>query len=103
MASDNSRTESAQPLAPVDIIESSRIVTETASDAIITINENSRIIFVNRGAVNIFGYSIEEMLGAELTMLMPEYLRHLHRGGLQNYLETGKKYLLGGRRTARTS
>ena len=93
MASDNSRTESAQPLAPVDIIESSRIVTETASDAIITINENSRIIFVNRGAVNIFGYSIEEMLGAELTMLMPEYLRHLHRGGLQNYLETGKIHI----------
>ena len=93
MASDNSRTESAQPLAPVDIIESSRIVTETASDAIITINENSRIIFVNRGAVNIFGYSIEEMLGAELIMLMPEYLRHLHRGGLQNYLETGTKHI----------
>src|SRR6266508_3195682 len=33
------------------------------------------------------------MLGAELTMLMPEYLRHHHRGGLQNYLETGKIHI----------
>jgi PAS domain S-box-containing protein len=93
MAMDNSLTESARPLASEDIVESSRIVTETASDAIITINQNSRIIFVNRGAVNIFGYSIEEMLGGELTMLMPEYLRHLHRSGLKNYLETGKKHI----------
>ncbi len=93
MASDNSLTEPAQPLASEDIVETSRIVTETASDAIITINENSRIIFVNRGAVNIFGYSIEEMLGGELTMLMPEYLRHLHRAGLTNYLETGTKHV----------
>ena len=93
MAIDNSLTESAQPLASEDIVESSRIITETASDAIITINENSRIIFVNRGAVNIFGYSIEEMLGAELTLLMPEYLRHLHRAGLKNHLETGGKHI----------
>lgn len=93
MANDNSLSESAQPLAPEDIVETSRIVTETASDAIITINENSIIIFVNRGAANIFGYSIEEMLGGELTMLMPEYLRHLHRTGLTNYLETGNKHL----------
>ena len=31
----------------------------------------------------------EEMLGAKLTILMPEYLRHLHRAGLKNYVETG--------------
>ena len=36
---------------------------------------------------------MEEMLGAELTMLMPEYLRHLYRTGLKNYLETGKKHI----------
>jgi PAS domain S-box-containing protein len=92
MAIDNSLTGPAQPLAPEDIVESSRIITETASDAIITINENGRIIFVNRGAANIFGYSIEEMLGAEPTMLMPEYLRHLHGAGLKNYVETGKRH-----------
>jgi len=95
MASDNSPTDLSPPLeTPLqDILESSRIITETASDAIITINENSRILFVNHAAVSIFGYPMEEMVGADLTMLMPEYLRHLHRAGLMNYLDTGNKHI----------
>jgi PAS domain S-box-containing protein len=76
-----------------DIVDSSRVIAETASDAIITINERSQILFVNRATTHIFGYPIEELLGAELTMLMPEYLRHVHRSGLKNYLETGKKHV----------
>ena len=74
-------------------IESSPIIAQTASDAIITINEDSRILFVNHAAVKIFGYSTEEMLGAELTMLMPEYLRHVHRAGLKRFLDTGEKHI----------
>ncbi len=76
-----------------DIVENSRIIAETASDAIITIDENSTILFVNRAAVKIFGHSMEEMIGSELTMLMPEYLRHLHRAGVTNYVATGKKHI----------
>ncbi len=70
-----------------------RTLAETASDAIITIDEKSRIIFVNPAAETVFGYSISEMLGADLTMLMPEYLRHLHRDGFARYVETGKRHL----------
>ncbi|MDQ6652587.1 MAG: GAF domain-containing protein [Acidobacteriota bacterium] len=96
MAHDNPLTESGDSLnvsGLSDLVESSRIIAETASDAIITIDENSTILFVNHAAVNIFGYSPEEMLGAELTMLMPEYLRHLHRAGLKQYLETDNKHI----------
>lgn len=80
-------------LAFQDIVDSSRVVAETASDAIITIDEHSRMLFVNRAATKIFGYALEEMLGAELTMLMPEYLRHVHRAGLKSYVETGNKHI----------
>ncbi len=95
MAGDNSST---QPTADVGVashhaIESSRIIAETASDAIITIDTNSTILFVNRATESIFGYSIEELVGANLTVLMPDYLRHLHRHGLQNYIDTGKKHI----------
>jgi PAS domain S-box-containing protein len=76
-----------------DIVESSRVIVETASDAIITINEESIILFVNRATSNIFGYAAEELIGSELTMLMPEYLRHLHRVGLDHYLATGQKHI----------
>ncbi|MEP6903828.1 MAG: PAS domain S-box protein, partial [Actinomycetota bacterium] len=73
--------------------EQYRIVAETASDAIISIDEKSTILFINRAATRIFGYAIEQMLGQNLTMLMPEYLREVHKVGQQRYLKTGKKHL----------
>ena len=70
-----------------------RTLAETASDAIITIDADSHIVLVNQAAERIFGYTTSEMLGKELTMLMPEYLRHLHRAGLSRYRETGKRHI----------
>src|SRR5687768_7302923 len=95
MADDNSSPRAAGDarVTSKHVIESSRIIAETASDAIITIDTSSTILFVNRAAENIFGYSTGEMIGASLTMLMPDYLRHLHRQGLQNYIDTGRKHI----------
>ena len=95
MADDNSSTRAAGNASVTSdhVIESSRIIAETASDAIITIDTSSTILFVNRAAEKIFGYSTGEMIGASLTMLMPDYLRHLHRQGLQNYIDTGRKHI----------
>jgi PAS domain S-box-containing protein len=76
-----------------DIVESSRVIAETASDAIITIDEESTILFVNRATSNIFGYTAAELVGSELTMLMPECFRHLHRAGLRNYVTDGQKHI----------
>lgn len=72
--------------------DSNLIIARTASDAIITIDEESTILFVNSAAERIFGYTSEEMLGRQLTLLMPEYLRHLHQAGIRRYVETGKKH-----------
>jgi PAS domain S-box-containing protein len=71
----------------------SRIVVETVADAIITIDAASTIMFVNPAAERIFGYAAEELLGAHMTMLMPDYLRHLHEAGMQRYVETGVKHI----------
>lgn len=70
-----------------------RTLAETASDAIITIDDGGFIVFVNPAVEKVFGYPPEQMLGEDLTMLMPEYLRHLHRAGLNRYQETGKKHI----------
>ncbi len=70
-----------------------RTLAETASDAIITIDEHSTIVFVNPAAETVFGHPVADMIGEELTLLMPEYLRHLHRGGFNRYLETGHRHL----------
>jgi PAS domain S-box-containing protein len=75
------------------IAESSRIIAETASDAIITIDRDSIIQFVNRAAERTFGYTRDEMLGHSLTMLMPDYLRHVHEAGIRRYVETGQRHI----------
>jgi PAS domain S-box-containing protein len=70
-----------------------RLLAETASDAIISINEKSVILFINRAAERIFGFKTEEMIGQPLSLLMPEYLRHVHQAGLERYMKTGKRHL----------
>lgn len=55
-----------------------RIVMEAATEAIITIDEESRIVFINQAAEKLFGYSVAEMIGQPLMMLMPEALRSAH-------------------------
>jgi PAS domain S-box-containing protein len=69
-----------------------RTLTEAASDAIITIDTSSKIVLVNPAAEQIFGYTMAEMIGQDLTMLMPECFRQLHRAGLDRHLKTGRRH-----------
>src|SRR5271169_5539675 len=46
-----------------------RVIMETMSDAVIAIDQHSRILFANPATKNIFGYADNEVLGVELTML----------------------------------
>lgn len=52
-----------------------RTVAETASDAIVIVDEFSTILFANRAVEKVFGYSKEQLIGSDLRNLMPEYLR----------------------------
>ncbi|HEY0003356.1 MAG TPA: PAS domain S-box protein [Pyrinomonadaceae bacterium] len=76
--------------------EQFRAVAETALDSIITIDEESAILFANQSTQKIFGHALEELLGQPLTMLMPDYLRHLHEIGIKRYIETGEKHIHWG-------
>lgn len=68
-----------------------RIVTESASDAILTIDQENTILFANSAAEKIFGYTVDELLGNKLFMLIPEHLRSAHTAGMKRYKETGKR------------
>ncbi|MEA2713544.1 MAG: two-component system, cell cycle sensor histidine kinase and response regulator CckA [Gemmatimonadales bacterium] len=70
-----------------------RVIAEAASDAMITIDAESRILVVNPAVERIFGYPPHQLTGQALTMLMPEYLRHVHKVALGRYLETGTRHL----------
>jgi diguanylate cyclase (GGDEF)-like protein/PAS domain S-box-containing protein len=68
-----------------------RVVTESASDAIITIDRNQTILFTNAAAEKIFGYAPDELIGKKLSVLIPERLRAAHAAGMQRYEETGRR------------
>ena len=70
-----------------------RVIAEAASDAIVTIDSTSSILVVNPAIHRIFGYRPDELVGQSLTILMPEYLRHLHQAGFKRYLDTGVRHL----------
>ncbi|MBF0195971.1 MAG: PAS domain S-box protein [Magnetococcales bacterium] len=72
-----------------------RSVTDSTVDAIISADENGKIIFWNKGAQNIFGYSVEEIVGKAVTKLMPKYLRKKHLVGFERYLTSGESRFKG--------
>ncbi len=55
-----------------------RSVVQTASDAIISVNDHDHVVFWNRAAEKIFGYTADEVIGREAVMLLPESLRSLY-------------------------
>ena len=73
--------------------ESYRIVSESASDAIITIDEDSRIVFVNAAVEKVFGYLPEEMVGQHLSVIVPVRLREAHSAGMRRYMQTSQKHI----------
>ncbi len=73
-----------------------RIITSTARDAIIMIDEDGRILFWNPAAEKIFGYAEEEMLGTELhSILVPESYREKYQKGMAKFRETGAGTAVG--------
>ncbi len=70
-----------------------RVVVETASDAVVSIDHRGDILLANHATTRTFGYEPSELIGQPLTILMPEYLRDLHRAGLKRYQETGHRHI----------
>jgi len=51
---------------------------ESASQAILSMDKNGRIVLANPKALEMFGYAREELLGREIEMLLPEAKHHSH-------------------------
>src|SRR5215469_12345786 len=70
-----------------------RLVIETASDAVICIDETSGILLANPATIRVFAYEPAELIGKPLTVLMPEFMRKLHEDGFRRYKVTGQRHI----------
>jgi PAS domain S-box-containing protein len=70
-------------------------VLESAVDAIITIDEKGGIESANQATEKLFGYAIDEIIGQNVKMLMPQPYQREHDGYLHRYKETGEKHIIG--------
>ncbi|MCK5353962.1 MAG: PAS domain S-box protein [Methyloprofundus sp.] len=64
-------------------------------DALFTIDEKGKIVRANSAVQTMFGYHEEELIGQNITLLMPEPHRSLHNQYIQNYLNSGEKKIIG--------
>lgn len=67
---------------------------ETFVDAIISANQEGRIVYCNPAAKKMFGYQ-EEIIGCDITVLMPERYRIKYQIGMTKYINTGLTRIMG--------
>ncbi len=72
-----------------------RSIVDNIIDGIVTIDASGVILSVNAAAARIFGHEELEMIGRNVSMLMPEPHRSGHDRYLANYLTTGIPKFMG--------
>lgn len=72
-----------------------QVIFDTASDAIITIDEHGIIQAQNRAAHNMFGISDQDAIGRNVSIIIPYPHREHHDRYLENYRRTGVKHVIG--------
>jgi PAS domain S-box-containing protein len=70
-------------------------IVDNAIDAIISISTKGNIRNINLATERLFGYSRDELVGRNVSMLMPEPFSSEHNSYIQNFLRTGKAKIIG--------
>jgi PAS domain S-box-containing protein len=70
-------------------------IIDTTGDGIIVIDVEGRIEAFNRGAERLFGYPESEVLGRNVSVLMPSPYHEEHDSYLQRFLATGDARVIG--------
>jgi len=76
-----------------------RTVLDTAVDPIITIDESGVVVSFNKAAEATFGWRDHQVVGHNVSILMPEPYRSSHDAYVRRYLETRVPHVIGLGRT----
>lgn len=78
-------------------------VIDTVPDAMVMIDHEGNIVSFSLGAEKMFGFREDEIVGENVSRLMPSPDRESHDGYIHHYLDTGEKHIIGlGRETCAT-
>jgi len=72
-----------------------RSILDTVPDAMIVIDESAHVQSFSMAAERLFGYAAGEVLGRNISMLMPSPYREAHDGYIRRYLTTGERRIIG--------
>ena len=72
-----------------------RSILATVPDAMIVIDERGTMISFSSAAERLFGFAEAEVVGQNVSMLMPSPDRERHDGYLERYLRTGEAHIIG--------
>jgi two-component system sensor kinase FixL len=75
-----------------------RSILETVPDAMIVIDEVGTVTSYSAAAERLFGHAQADVIGANVSMLMPGAERDRHNGYLGRYLATGETHIIGNPR-----
>src|SRR5690349_6823818 len=76
-------------------VEEFQAIMDAAVDGVVLVDHRGHIQAFNRAAERLFGYSAAEVLGANISILMPEPDRSAHDGYIARYLETRVPHIIG--------
>jgi PAS domain S-box-containing protein len=91
--SDDRRIATDELVSVVRDAEFFRSLVENGSDAIVSIDRDSTILFANESVERVLGYDPEELIGEKLTVLMPDRFHGRHFGAVDRYLDTDERQL----------
>ncbi|WP_207477997.1 ATP-binding protein [Arenibaculum pallidiluteum] len=72
-----------------------RAVFDSVEDSIVTIDARGTIVGCNASAERMFGISAKDLLGRDVSTLMPEPFRSAHGGYLARFFATGEAKIIG--------
>ena len=72
-----------------------RSILASVPDGMIVINEDGQILAFSTAAEKLFGYAADDVIGQNVRLLMGGHDHANHQTYISNYLETGKRHIIG--------